>query len=162
MYSYSALLKDLSPSASDARQLAAVPLITTQLELVGNEVLFSLPLMTRTGNLYAAFKEWCQRVVGLTKLIEVFYEGQATLYDQISTDEEISSAVARILVCVESMAKQCIKYKEDNFSKYSDVWTESREAFITKFLQTGRVLSEPDKITSLQTMKKPELADFGE
>jgi hypothetical protein len=42
------------------------------------------------------------------------------------------------------------------------VWTESREAFITKFLQSGGGYTEPDKIPGLQTPKKPERSDFGE
>jgi hypothetical protein len=57
MFSYKALLKDLGPTGPESRQVAAVPLITTRLELVENDVLFSPPLMSGQGNLYGAFKE---------------------------------------------------------------------------------------------------------
>jgi hypothetical protein len=166
MFSLKALLRDLSPGPTEARQVAAVPLITTRLELVGNTVLFSPPVMDTEGrrgsDLYTIFKDWCTRAVELTKLIDVFYEGQENLYSKISLDTEISAAIAKILSCIESMAKQCTDFKEDNFAKYSTVWTQSRESFIAEFLQSGEGMSEPDKITGIQKPKKPELEQFGE
>jgi dynein heavy chain len=114
------------------------------------------------GDLYNIFREWCARAVGPAKLIDVFYEGQAGLYSKISADEEISAAVAKILLRTGSMAKQCIAFKEDNFAKYSTVWTQSRESFIADLLASGGGMSEPDRITGVQTPKKPELEQFGE
>jgi hypothetical protein len=60
------------------------------------------------------------------------------------------------------MAKQCIKYCDENFSKYSNVWTQSRDTVISAFLQRGGGLSEPDKVTGQQVWQKPGLDQFGE
>jgi dynein heavy chain len=161
MFSLKALLRDLSPGPTDARQIAAVPLITTRLELVGNAVLFSPAVMDtegrRGGDLYTIFQDWCTRAVELTKLIDVVYEGQEPLHAKIAADAEISAAIAKICSCVESMAKQCIAFKKENFAKYSTVWTQSRESFIAEFLQSGGGLSEPDKITGLDWAEKARI-----
>lgn len=125
-------------------------------------MLFSPPLIDGENNLYATFKDWCTRATELTKLIDVFYEGQEPLYDRILRDKEVSGTVDKILQTVETMAKQCIQYKEDNFEKYSTVWTQSRETFISEFLQRGGGLGEPDKITGVQEYQKPSLDDFNE
>ncbi|KAK8861127.1 hypothetical protein M9Y10_012822 [Tritrichomonas musculus] len=164
LYSLDALMKDLSVKNSDNPNPlhVVVPLITTKLELVGNSVLFSPPLLEGPNNLYSTFEEWCQRSLDLTKLIDVFYEGQSPIYDNISQDEEIKSTVGQILEAVSTMSKECISYKDENFSKYSNVWTQSRETFINEFLQTGGGMSEPDKVTGEQVPLKPTLDDFGE
>jgi dynein heavy chain len=165
MYSFNALLKDLSmkvPEPGTVSRSNAVPLITTRLELIGNHVLFSPPLMEGQENLYRQFQEWCQKTLDLTQSIDVFYEGQPTVHSEISKEETIRKAIQEILAAVEKMAKQCIKYRDDNFSKYSNVWTQSRETFIADFLQNGGPLSEPDKVTGVQVHLKPELEQFGE
>jgi dynein heavy chain len=165
MFSFNALLKDLSMKAPDPGTVSrsnAVPLITTKLELIGNHVLFSPPLMEGADNLYQQFQEWCQKALDLTQSIAVFYEGQATIHSEISKDETIGKARQSILAAVEAMAKQCIQYRDDNFSRYSNVWTQSRETFISEFLQRGGGLGEPDKVTGQQVWQKPELEHFGE
>jgi dynein heavy chain len=165
MFSFNALLKDLSvkpPEPGVVSRSNVVPLITTKLELIGNHVLFSPPLMDGPDNLYQQFQEWCQKALDLTQSIAPFYRGQATIHSQISKDGTISQATKAILSAVEAMAKQCIKYRDDNFSKYSNVWTQSRETFINEFLQRGGGLSEPDKVTGQQVYQKPELEQFGE
>jgi hypothetical protein len=60
------------------------------------------------------------------------------------------------------MAKKCNKSKDDNFSKYSNVWTQSGETFVNEFLQKDRRLSEPDKLTGQPVWRKPEHEHFGE
>ena len=77
MFSFNTLLKDLSVKPPEGQhQQSVVPLITTRLELVGNHVLFSPPLKEGESNLYSTFKDWTQRTLELTKLIEQFYPGQ--------------------------------------------------------------------------------------
>jgi hypothetical protein len=48
------------------------------------------------------------------------------------------------------MAKKCNKYKDDSFSKYSNVWRQSRETFVNEFLRNEGGLTEPDKLTEQQ------------
>ena len=162
MFSFNQLLKDLKPgSQPESRNHAAVPLITTHLELNENYVSFSPPLMEGEQNLYQTFQDWCTRTLELCKLIPVFYEGQSELYSEISNDKDVTDAVHQILEAVETMAKECIKYKEDNFEKYSTVWTQSQETFIEEFLKTGGGLGEPDKLTGERKPLPPSLEDFG-
>jgi hypothetical protein len=112
-------------------------------------------------NLYATLKDWCQRALDLAKFIDVFYEGKGTIYDDILKDEKINKAVQDILAEVEWMAKKCNKYKDDNFSKYSKVWTQSQQTFINGILHKAEGLSERDKLTGQQVWRKPELEHFG-
>ena len=162
IFSLNALLKELSVKATDNPNPLhiVVPLITTKLELIGHNVLFSPPLLEGPNNLHSTFREWCQRSLDLTKLIDPFYDGQPSIYEQISQDEEIKETINSILSAVESMSKECIQYKDDNFSKYSNVWTQSRETFINDFLANGGGLSEPDKVTGERHPLKPSLDDF--
>jgi hypothetical protein len=44
-------------------------------------------------------------------------------------------SVEDILAGVEWMGKNCNKYKDDNFSKCSKVWTHAGEMFIKEVLQ---------------------------
>ncbi|OHS95209.1 Dynein heavy chain family protein [Tritrichomonas foetus] len=162
MFSFNQLLKDLNPGSTSAnRNHAAVPLITTKLELIDNNVLFSPPLIEGDNNLFQTFKDWCARALDLCKLIKVFYEGQPELFSQIADDENVKTTVDKILSAVETMAKKCIQYKEDNFEKYSNVWTQSQETYIQEFLETGGGLSEPDKLTGERKPMPPSLDDFG-
>ncbi|KAH0788142.1 Dynein heavy chain family protein [Histomonas meleagridis] len=163
LYSLNQLIKDLSIKTTENQTGShiIVPLITTKLELIDNHVLFSPPLIEGQDNLYSTFKNWCLRALDLTKLITPFYENQTPIYDLINNDEEIQSAINQILSSVEEMAKKCIQYKDENFSKHSNVWTQSRETFINEFLQKGGGLGEIDKVTGKQEYKKPTLEDFG-
>ena len=162
MFSFNQLLKDLNPNShAQTRNHQAVPLITTKLELDENAVSFSPPLIEGENNLFQTFKDWCNRALDLCKLIKVFYEGQEDLYSQISNNPLVHETVDKILEAVESMAKQCIQYKEDNFEKYSNVWTQSQETYLAEFLEGGGGLSEPDKLTGERKPLKPTLDDFG-
>ena len=164
LFSLHALLKDLSIKIPETPNplVVIVPLITTKLELVGNNVLFNPPLMEGPNNLYDTFKDWCQRALDLTKLIETSYEGQEPIYNDIEKDQDIQEEINKILQAVEDMSSECTQYKDDNFSKYSNIWTQSRESFIQEFLETGGGMSEPDKVTGEQHPLKPTLDDFGE
>jgi hypothetical protein len=86
MDSFSALLKDLSAKPFEqgsVRPSNVVPLITMPLELVGNVVFFSPPLKDGNDNLYPTLKDWCQRALDLAKFIDVFYDGQGTILNDI-------------------------------------------------------------------------------
>jgi len=161
IFSLSSLKKDLLFNDNESITASSAPLITTRLELIGNSVLFNPPLESGPNNLLFTFKEWCTRTLELTKLIPVFYPGQTTVFEKVSTDSDVSKLVDEILESVETMAKQCIQFKEDNFAKYSNVWTQSRESFINEFLQSGGGMSEPDKLTGKPTPLPPSLEDFG-
>jgi hypothetical protein len=162
LFSFEALLQDLSVQYIEGQSTTYVPLITTRLELIGNAVNFNPPLMEGKDNLYSTFKTWCRKSLELTNLIGVFYEGQNTIFNRVSKSGAIYNIVQKILNAVEGMAKQCTTYKDENFSQYSTVWSQSRESFINEFITTGRPLSEPDKTTGLQTQLPPTLEQFGE
>ena len=137
----------------------SVPLITTRLELIGSAVNFSPPLLEGPQNLLETFKDWCNKALDLSKLISPFYDGQESTYEKIAHDEEITSLVEKILGSVEGMSKECIKYRDDNFSKYSNVWTQSRESFITDFLKNGGTKEVKD---GKQISHPPNLQQFSE
>jgi hypothetical protein len=63
---------------------------------------------------------------------------------------------------VEGMAKQCTTYKDENFSQYSTVWSQSRVWFINEFISAGGGLSERDKVTGPQVQLPPTPGQFGE
>jgi len=161
-FSLQALLKDVSVVPIEGQATTIVPLITTRLELVGMSVHFNPPLIEGPNNLYDSFKEWCARAIDLTHPMGVFYVNQETQFHKITHDTEIMNLISEILSKVESMADQCAKYKEDNFSKYSDVWTQNRDFFMAEFLQSGGGMStEPDKATGQLLPLPPTLDDFG-
>jgi hypothetical protein len=162
MFSFQVLLHDPSVQYVEGQETSYVPLITTKLELLGNEVRFNPPLIKEVNNLYGTFKSWCRKALDLTRLVDVFYEGQKPLFDIISVDGEIFSVVQKILKSVEGMSKQCTAYKDENFSKYSTIWSQSREYFITDFPAAGGGMSEPDKMIGLSVPLKPSLKQFGE
>lgn len=160
MFSLSSLYDDLQTDTQSA--ISAAPLITTRLELAGNSVVFNPPLLDGPQNLFQTFQTWCNKALELSKLVGSLYEGQNNAYDVLSQDPEITSVVSKILGCVEGIANQCISYKDDNFDKYSNVWTQSRESFIAEFLKSGGGESEPDKVTGQTTPLPPTLENFGE
>jgi hypothetical protein len=95
IFSFNALLKDLSMKPSESGAVSrsnVIPLITTKLELIGNHVVFSPPLMEGPESLYQQFQEWCQRALDLTQLISVFCKGQVTIHSEILKDETIGNA----------------------------------------------------------------------
>jgi hypothetical protein len=55
------------------------------------------------------------------------------------------------------MTNQCNNYKDDNFFKYSVVWSKSREAVICEFIsKDGRKLG-PDKQSNILVPLPPPL-----
>jgi hypothetical protein len=60
------------------------------------------------------------------------------------------------------MANQCNSYKDNNFSKYSIVWSKSQEAFIKDFVTKGERKSELNKQTGVSFPLPPSLEQFEE
>ncbi|GMO20527.1 MAG: hypothetical protein Ta2E_11770 [Mycoplasmoidaceae bacterium] len=67
-----------------------------------------------------------------------------------------------MLNTIEGMAQQGITYNNENFSKFSTVWSQSRDSFVNEFITTAGGLSEPDKVTEQQVQLPPSLEQFGE
>jgi hypothetical protein len=68
--------------------------------------------------------------------------------------------IVKILGLIEGMTNQCNSYKDDNFFKYSVVWSKSREAVIYEFVSKDRRKLGPDKQSNISVPLPPSLEQF--